>query len=184
MVNKRQPLKKNSGRLRPPNRTYPALGLSLLKRAVKEHFAGRPCGQAEIERIREYFRSHGGIRCVYCGDRKPAQWRWDHVHPVSKGGRTVIGNLVPACSSCDDSKQEKTLDEWFERGSKGCPDPSRHAAIKRLSASYMKRFRYRPVDFPDGLTARQKRVYDEFCRRHKELRAFLEAEGICTGKRR
>ncbi|MBN2466252.1 HNH endonuclease [candidate division WOR-3 bacterium] len=151
---------------------------------MKEHFAGKRCDQAEIERIRSYFQRLGGMCCVYCGDTKPKQWRWDHVHPVSKGGRTVIGNLVPACSSCDDSKQEKTLDEWFRRRPKGCPDPSRHAAIKRLTASYMRRFRYRPVDFPDGLTPKQKRVWNAFCRRHDALRAFLESEGIATGRRR
>lgn len=170
------------GRERPPNRTYPALGLSLLDRAMKEYFAGKPCSKADIDIIRRYFHDHGGVRCVYCGDTKPKQWRWDHVHPVSKGGRTVIGNLVPACSSCDDSKQEKTLDEWFASRSKGRPEPGRHKVIRRITARYSSHFRYRPVDFPAGLDKKQKQTYDEFQRRVGALRRFLDREKITKGR--
>lgn len=28
--------------------------------------------------------------------------QWDHYFPVSKGD-TILGDLVPACGSCDDS---------------------------------------------------------------------------------
>lgn len=53
-------------------------------------------------------------RCSYC--RKPfegfASAHWDHVVPVSRGGSFGIGNLVPACVSCNSSKQNKTVTEW------------------------------------------------------------------------
>ena len=43
-------------------------------------------------------------RCAYCG-RKPKKLTQDHVIPVSKGGGTTPDNIVPACSSCNASKQ-------------------------------------------------------------------------------
>ena len=44
--------------------------------------------------------------CVYCGavDRKLTI---DHVIPISRGGKTVRGNLVPACKSCNSKKKDK-----------------------------------------------------------------------------
>jgi 5-methylcytosine-specific restriction endonuclease McrA len=58
--------------------------------------------------------------CTYCG-RKFESIRsatWDHVVPVSRGGSFGIGNLVPACQSCNSSKQDKTITEWraWQRG--------------------------------------------------------------------
>lgn len=48
--------------------------------------------------------------CVYCGSRDMVQA--DHVIPVTRGGRHSIGNLVPACRSCNTSKNSKTITEW------------------------------------------------------------------------
>lgn len=48
--------------------------------------------------------------CAYCGSR-PAT-TIDHVIPVAKGGSGYIGNILPACVTCNSSKQDKTLYEW------------------------------------------------------------------------
>lgn len=54
-------------------------------------------------------------RCFYC--KAPGRMSMDHVIPVSRGGRHAIGNLVPACLSCNSSKRQRTIMEW--RISKG-----------------------------------------------------------------
>lgn len=47
-------------------------------------------------------------RCFYCGDTKGIM-EADHIVAKSKGGRTV----VPACRSCNASKGDKQLMDWF-----------------------------------------------------------------------
>lgn len=57
--------------------------------------------------------------CAYCD--KPAG-TWDHIIPVRDGGRTVPGNVVPACNSCNSSKKCADVIAWCERTGR---DPSR-----------------------------------------------------------
>ena len=47
--------------------------------------------------------------------------RWDHVVPVAKGGDTVVGNMVIACSRCDYSKQASEFERWMNGDWRGCP---------------------------------------------------------------
>lgn len=49
--------------------------------------------------------------CVYCGSKK--RLTQDHIVPVSKGGTHVKDNVVPACQSCNSSKNNKTLIFWM-----------------------------------------------------------------------
>jgi 5-methylcytosine-specific restriction endonuclease McrA len=49
--------------------------------------------------------------CAYCNKKfdlfnKPER---DHVIPISKGGNNIKENIVPACKSCNSSKQSKDL---------------------------------------------------------------------------
>lgn len=48
--------------------------------------------------------------CLYCGSLENITA--DHVIPINKGGRHSIGNLVPACLSCNSSKRDLFLMEW------------------------------------------------------------------------
>lgn len=50
-------------------------------------------------------------KCAYCGSAEHIQQ--EHVIPVSRGGGTTIGNIVPACRKCNISKGNKTVTEWF-----------------------------------------------------------------------
>lgn len=50
-----------------------------------------------------------GHACAYCGG--PHE-HWDHVIPLSRGGKHHLANLRPACSRCNLSKHAKTLAEW------------------------------------------------------------------------
>jgi len=161
-----------------PNRTYPALGLSITDRAVKEFFAAPRCSKSDLEEIRDYFVQNGELRCIYCGSDHPK--RWDHIHPVSKGGDTIKGNLVPACSSCDDSKQDRTLDEWFSSGSEKKPPTERHEAIRETISNCQSHFGYQPKPFLDKLTKEQHDIYDGFQQKLGELRDYLSQKGITT----
>ncbi|WP_369190139.1 HNH endonuclease [Streptomyces sp. R08] len=55
----------------------------------------------------DLFPRWGG--CCYCDG--PAE-HIDHVTPLSKGGRDVLSNAVPACADCNLSKAALTLAEW------------------------------------------------------------------------
>lgn len=53
--------------------------------------------------------------CAYCGctPRRGQRLTRDHLEPVSHGGRTVQGNIIPACSSCNSSKGAEDFKDWF-----------------------------------------------------------------------
>jgi 5-methylcytosine-specific restriction protein A len=53
--------------------------------------------------------------CYYC--RRQVGIRMlsmDHIVPLSRGGRTVRGNVVPACKDCNSRKQSMLPVEWDE----------------------------------------------------------------------
>lgn len=56
-----------------------------------------------------------GGECAYCGGtpRKGQRLTRDHLEPISKGGRTIQSNIVPACASCNSSKGADDFKEWF-----------------------------------------------------------------------
>jgi len=56
---------------------------------------------------------HNGT-CAYCQVR-PATQR-DHVLPIKLGGTSYIGNILPACATCNGSKGGKLLIDWKRRG--------------------------------------------------------------------
>lgn len=49
--------------------------------------------------------------CGYCGRPKPSTL--DHVHPQSKGGKTVRKNLIGACADCNLVKSDIPWFEWY-----------------------------------------------------------------------
>ena len=54
--------------------------------------------------------------CSYCGEK--SKLTLDHVVPLSRGGTNTIGNVVPACQSCNSSKHARLLIEWRARKAK------------------------------------------------------------------
>ena len=48
--------------------------------------------------------------CAYCGVK--SRLTQDHVVPLIRGGYHGIGNLLPACQSCNSSKNKKFIVEW------------------------------------------------------------------------
>lgn len=57
-------------------------------------------------------------RCYYCGIHCPetgvgtGKGQVDHIIPVSRGGSEEPDNLVWACQYCNNSKNNKTIEEW------------------------------------------------------------------------
>lgn len=52
-------------------------------------------------------------KCHYCGESiPPRQLTMDHIVPISRGGRTTKGNVVPACKECNNKKKQLLPMEW------------------------------------------------------------------------
>ncbi len=52
--------------------------------------------------------------CAYCGATERPLQR-DCVLPISRGGRYTLGNVVPACRSCNTSKCNDEVTAWLRR---------------------------------------------------------------------
>jgi len=51
--------------------------------------------------------------CQYCGRRTaPGELTMDHVVPISRGGKTSKGNVVPCCKECNNAKKQLLPIEW------------------------------------------------------------------------
>lgn len=50
------------------------------------------------------------LSCAYCGCG--GDLTMDHVVPLIRGGRHSVGNIIPACRSCNSSKGRKFIIEW------------------------------------------------------------------------
>jgi 5-methylcytosine-specific restriction endonuclease McrA len=51
--------------------------------------------------------------CYYCGQAvRPQELTMDHIVPISRGGKTTKGNVVPACKSCNTAKKQLLPMEW------------------------------------------------------------------------
>lgn len=143
-----------------PQRTTPGFSFSIVERALFECIAVRQFGRAEIKEVLSFF---GGDppACVFCG-ATPIQ-RWDHLIPVSKGGDTTLGNLVPACGRCDDSKRDLPFEVWTlgsapnSPRTRGVPDLDHRLARIR---EYVAKYAYRPRIPEERLTAEDLRQFE------------------------
>jgi hypothetical protein len=88
------------------------------------------------------------LRCAYCGDRST---EWDHLRPLVVNQRPTgyiseIGNLVPACGKCNQSKGNKPWRIWMEGTAPQSPKtrgvPDLDTKINRLLAYEQ----WRPVE--------------------------------------
>lgn len=64
---------------------------------------------SEWAKVVNYF----GNSCAYCGETH--NLTRDHVVPLSRGGTNYIENIVCACPSCNSSKGNKDMVEWYSR---------------------------------------------------------------------
>jgi 5-methylcytosine-specific restriction endonuclease McrA len=51
--------------------------------------------------------------CHYCGRRiSPKELTMDHIVPISRGGKSSKGNVVPCCKECNNAKKQLLPIEW------------------------------------------------------------------------
>ena len=75
----------------------------------------------EKEKARELRKSRWwqtlitSANCYYCEVKlAPSEVTMDHILPISRGGKSTRGNVVPACKSCNTKKQSLTPVEWHD----------------------------------------------------------------------
>jgi 5-methylcytosine-specific restriction endonuclease McrA len=53
--------------------------------------------------------------CHWCGrPTPPGELTMDHIVPLARGGRSVKGNVVPACKQCNNNKKQLLPMEWVQ----------------------------------------------------------------------
>jgi 5-methylcytosine-specific restriction enzyme A len=51
--------------------------------------------------------------CYFCGNKfHPKELTMEHVVPLIRGGKSVKGNIVPACKECNNKKKYLLPIEW------------------------------------------------------------------------
>lgn len=78
---------------------------------LAQRWKGRPPRQVWWA-LRQAVLERDEYTCVYCG-RRSGRLTLDHVVPVSRGGSSVLENLVTACVGCNSAKATKTPEEWL-----------------------------------------------------------------------
>lgn len=81
------------------------------KRKARELSLPSTFTKEEWNFCKDYFNSE----CAYCGimEESAGTLHQDHFIPLSKKGHYAIYNIIPACSKCNQSKNNKQFNEWF-----------------------------------------------------------------------
>jgi 5-methylcytosine-specific restriction endonuclease McrA len=83
--------------------------------ADEDHVRREKTKARELRQTQWWKRKRSSGICYYCGGRfKPAELTMDHLVPVTRGGRSVQGNVVPACKECNTKKKYLLPMEWEE----------------------------------------------------------------------
>jgi len=52
--------------------------------------------------------------CSYCGEKKISKnLTMDHIVPISRGGKSVKGNVAAVCKECNNKKKQMLPIEWI-----------------------------------------------------------------------
>jgi hypothetical protein len=141
-----------------------ARGLYMLQRAMKEHILNREFRTDHLRQAAEYFERVGIRGCIYCGEEQVE--RWDHLIPVTSGGATVLGNMVPACQPCDDSKGGRVYTDWLRGRARRNPardNPNIFEGVVQRVQAYQQHFSYTPpADFLAALSPEQAATFQHF----------------------
>jgi hypothetical protein len=163
-----------------PTKITAARALYMLDRAMRERLLDRAFGTEHLLRATKYFQEAGVAGCIYCDS--PHVERWDHLISVRAGGATILGNMVPACQPCDDSKGSKDYRDWLSSSARCNPmreNSSMMTAIIRRIEAYQKHFSYSsPVDFISSLTLEQRAQYSAFAAELAAFRTRLATFGL------
>jgi len=83
--------------------------------ADEQHIKREKSKARELRASQWWKRKRSSGLCFYCGKTfKPAELTMDHLVPIVRGGKSVQGNLVPACKECNNQKRYRLPSEWEE----------------------------------------------------------------------
>ena len=69
----------------------------------------------ELRNSQWWKRKRSSGKCYYCGGKfKADELTMDHLIPIVRGGKSVAGNVVPACKECNTKKKYLLPTEWEE----------------------------------------------------------------------
>ncbi|RME00913.1 MAG: HNH endonuclease [Deltaproteobacteria bacterium] len=72
----------------------------------ERHIARERAKAQALKRSQWWQRKRQRGICHYCGEHfPPAALTMDHIVPLSRGGRSTRGNIVPACKRCNSEKR-------------------------------------------------------------------------------
>ncbi len=81
--------------------------------ADESHIKREKAKSREIRESQWWKRRRSTGICFYCGGKfKPAELTMDHLIPIVRGGKSVHGNIVPACKECNSKKKYLLPTEW------------------------------------------------------------------------
>jgi len=131
--------------------------------------------KAQWEQIKQEF----GGQCIFCGQSGTKENRGivpDHLIPVTRFGELVVGNTVPACQTCNDSRGEG---DWRPFLRERFPADA-EAQIARIE-EYLARHPYHPPSPEEALSAGELKDYralrdewDSMLERARRLQASVE----------
>jgi hypothetical protein len=109
---------KNDNLQRPASNSLPMKESGMdLENAIfgEEHIRREKEKARRLRQSAWWMRKIGGGVCHYCR-RKVGRTNltMDHVVPLSRGGRSAKGNIVPACKECNNKKKYLLPIEWKE----------------------------------------------------------------------
>lgn len=96
---------------------------ALHSKIMKDFFTTEDEGHIKREKARArelrasqwWKRKRSSGICYYCGRKfRAKELTMDHIVPIARGGRSVSGNVVPACKECNSKKKYLLPVEWEE----------------------------------------------------------------------
>jgi len=80
-----------------------------------EHIKREKTKARELRTSQWWKRKRSAGICYYCRRSiKPADLTMDHLIPIARGGKSIQGNVVPACKDCNNKKRYLLPTEWEE----------------------------------------------------------------------
>jgi hypothetical protein len=110
----------------------------------------------------------GGL-CIFCGSEGTAENRGivpDHLVPVTRFGELVLGNTVPACQACNDSRGEREWRPFLRSVYPGDAESQIHRVEGHVS-----KYGYHPITLEDALSSKEREMYAALI---KEWETMLE----------
>lgn len=125
-----------------------------VSRGLREIIAPRQTmSKADWARVLQEF----GSMCIFCGSEGTAENRGivpDHLIPVTQFGELVLGNTVPACQTCNDSRGEKAWRPFLRTRFPGDAE-TQIASVERHLAKH----HYHPASLESALSAEEREAY-------------------------